>query len=118
MASLTTKINDGELRRLKAQLSEARSKVNAHAAAKPDLASLPSQAEIDRWTDKDRELRQACQAVEEAVDKALEQTRGLLRDLDRGKAVLAERLRREADLRRRLGGDAVTMMGLRAEPEL
>lgn len=120
VASLATQINEGgeELRHRKAELSTARSKVNAHAAAKPSLASLPTQTQIDVWQAKDTELRAACRAAEEAVDKALERQRDLLRESDREKAVLTKHLQHEADLRRRLGGDAVTLMGLRDEPEL
>lgn len=117
VTSLVTQMNEGseEIRRAKAELSKARVAVNANAADKPDLSRLPTQGQIDSWVTKDAELRSALQLAEEALDKALEGQRARLREYERGKIALAKSLQREADLRRRLRGDAASDVGLRSE---
>lgn len=116
VASVVAKANEGHenLRRLKFEVSKTRAAVNAHAAARPNLASLPTQTQIDIWEHNDTELRTNLQVAQEALDTAQDHQRDVLREHNREASVLTKLLQHEADLRRRLQGSGVND-GLRGE---
>jgi hypothetical protein len=107
-----------DTRRLKLALGNARSLWQSHKAAKPDMATLPSQGDIDAWESELRRLYQAYEAAQQAVDQQLERNRRLAWRYETENIKLVTLERTEADIRARLSGDDIREVGLMRPAEL
>jgi len=105
---------------LRQELGKAKLAFDGHDGAKPDLAALPSQSDIDKWLQENEALRSALQRADEAVTACLDSQSGLRLRFERERAKLNALKKTEADLRARLSGEEMTdrETGLLRPPEI
>lgn len=108
-----------EIRRINAQLSEARAKLKNLLEAEPSLDAWPSAAELQRWKDSCQQVRAEIDAAAKRQSELFEEDRILRTKLAAEESELAKLAQQERRLRDRLSGKPYTDEdGLVSPPEL
>jgi len=107
-----------EMRKARAALGRANLLYRGHDTVKPNLDTLPSQADLDAWKAENSRLKMECDNADQTVNLELDRQHSLRLRHEQARIKLATLKKSESDLRAKISGQVIPVMGLEQEPEL